>query len=62
MSFIENVKIYGIEESFKASKYPMSTHTNDCSTEKTKTITKLAQSPKGSGHDNFLKGIIVQSV
>lgn len=57
---IQNVKVYGIEDSFKASKYPMSVDTDQCTDEFTSTIKKLAASSAGSGHDQFLTGIIVQ--
>ena len=57
---IRNVSIYGLEDSFKASKYPMSVDTEQCTPEITPTIRKLAKSPAGSGHDQFLTGIIVQ--
>ena len=57
---IRNVSIYGLEDSFKASKYPMSVDTEQCTPEITPTVRKLAKSPAGSGHDQFLTGIIVQ--
>ena len=57
---ISNVQVYGLEESIKRSKYPMSTDTSTCTTEPTKTTQSLGQSPVGSGHDNWLNGIIVQ--
>lgn len=57
---ISNVKVYGLNESIKRSKYPMSIDTSTCTSEVTKTIFNLAQSPVGSGHDNWLNGIIVQ--
>lgn len=57
---LSNIKIYGIEDSIKASKYPMSVDVAECSTEITDTIKKLAGSNIGSGHDNFLNGIIAQ--
>ena len=57
---ISNVQVYGLEESIKRSKYPMSIDTSTCTSEVTKTIFNLAQSPVGSGHDNWLNGIIVQ--
>ncbi|WP_460284781.1 hypothetical protein [Clostridium botulinum] len=56
---IENVKIYDLEESIAASKYPMSTDTEKCKSNITDTVIKLAQSNKGEGHDNFLQGILV---
>lgn len=57
---VERVEIYGIEESVKASKYPMSVNVDKCTNEITDTTIKLATAEKGSGHDNFLNGIIVQ--
>ena len=57
---VNNVKVYGLEESVKASKYPMSVDVESCTDEITETVTKLATSEKGSGHDNFLNGLIVQ--
>lgn len=57
---IKNVQVYGIADSFKASKYPMATNIDDCSYMYTDRIKKLASAPIGSGHDNFLNGIIVQ--
>lgn len=57
---ISNVRVYGLEASIKRSKYPMSIDTSTCTSEVTKTIFNLAQSPVGSGHDNWLNGIIVQ--
>ena len=57
---ISNVKVYGLNESIKRSRYPMAVDTDSCSSEPTITTYKLAQSPVGSGHDNWLNGIIVQ--
>ena len=57
---ISNVQVYGLEESIKRSKYPMSTDTNACTTEATKTTYSLGRASVGSGHDNWLNGVIVQ--
>ncbi len=57
---VNNVKVYGFDESIKASKYPMSVYVDACTDEITETVRKLATAEKGSGHDNFLNGIIVQ--
>lgn len=57
---INNVNVYGLENSFRVSKFPMSTDIGKCTSEYTKTIKKLGQAARGSGHDNFLKGIVVQ--
>ena len=60
MQVVKNWRVYGLEASFKASKYPMSVDTESLTTEYTKTIEKLARSRKGEGHDNFLCGVVVQ--
>ena len=57
---IENVNVYGIMNAVRCSKFPMATDTNACNTEITGTTSKLAQCATGTGHDNFLNGIIVQ--
>lgn len=63
---INNVKVYGLEESILASGYPMMTEPYDCmddvcGTEKDlKRAEKLGNAKAGSGHDCFLKGIVVQ--
>lgn len=57
---IENAKIYGINESVKASKYPMSIDVSVCNENITDTVKKLGGCEIGSGHDQFLTGIIVQ--
>lgn len=60
MKQIDNVEVYGFWESIKASKYPMATDTNKCTKDITKTVRSLGSVPTGTGHDNFLKGIVVQ--
>ena len=57
---IENTEVYGLENAIKVSKYPMAIYTEDCSSEVTNTIKKLGSCDIGTGHDNFLNGIIVQ--
>ena len=57
---VSDVKIYGLEESIKASKYPMSVDISALDSEITPGIKKLAQCEKGTGHDNWLNGIVVQ--
>lgn len=59
MSGIANVKVYDMEESIRASKYPMSTDTELCNCEITDRTESLAAAPRGSGHDCFLKGVLV---
>jgi len=60
MKLIDNVKIYGLSESIKASKYPMSVDNSKLTDEITPTVAKLFNAKQGSGHDNALKGIVVQ--
>ena len=62
---IKNVQVYGLEKSFKVSGYPMSIGDPDDIPEQSmedmlKRAKTLGSAISGSGHDNFLKGIIVQ--
>ena len=57
---VSNAVVYGIADSVRASKYPMSTDTKDCNGQVTETVRKLASAAPGSGHDQFLTGIVVQ--
>lgn len=57
---VENVKVYGLEESIRRAKFPMSVDVNSLNEEITPGIMALGTSPCGSGHDQFLTGIIVQ--
>lgn len=56
---VENVKVYDLEESIKASKYPMAVSTDNCNSDITETVKRLASSPMGEGHNQFLTGIRV---
>ncbi len=53
---LENIKVYDLEECFKASKYPMAVDTSAVNGDITERIIKLAQSGKGEGHDQFMTG------
>lgn len=53
---VENVCLYDVKESIKASKYPMSVDINKLNDDVTKTVKKLASTDVGSGDDNFLNG------
>ena len=57
---VSNVKVYGLEDSIKRAKYPMSTDINKLNTELTKGIKSLSNSGRGEGHDQWLTGVIVQ--
>ena len=60
MDTIKNVQIYGLEERIRASKFPMAVDTDKCTSEITERTISLGSVATGTGHDNFLKGIIVQ--
>lgn len=57
---IDNVSVYGLEYSVKCSKYPMSVTPNECNNTITNTVNKLAKTDAGTGHNNFLKGVVVE--
>lgn len=60
MNVVSNVEIMGLASSVKASHYPMATDTERCSAEVTERTMALATCQTGSGHDQFLTGIVVQ--
>lgn len=60
MPKIDNIKVYGLKDAIGASKFPMSINVAACDDELTERVKSLGHAPIGSGHDNFLKGIIVQ--
>lgn len=57
---ISDVKVFGIEDSVKASKFPMAVNVDDCTSEITRRTRVLGNCVTGTGHDNFLNGIVVQ--
>ena len=57
---IENVQVYGLEESIRRAKFPMSVDVDSLNHDVTQGIITLGKSSVGSGHDNFLNGIVVQ--
>lgn len=56
---ITNYNVYNLENAIKASKYPMANDTTSKDSEVTKTVRKLGRAKRGSGHDNYLHGILV---
>jgi len=56
---IRNVYIYDLEDSIRASKFPMSTNPDDETAYFSNRQYKLAECAPGTGHDNFLHGIRV---
>lgn len=57
---VSNVKVFGLEDSVRGAKYPMATDLNKVTDEITPRTKILANAKAGSGHDNFLNGVIVQ--
>ena len=57
---VNNVQVYGLEESIRRAKFPMSTAPDRLNEDLTEGIKKLAQSEPGAGHDQWLTGVIVQ--
>lgn len=60
MKTISNVNLYGYWDSVLASKYPKAVNTTEVNAALTDTVKNLAKAQIGSGHDNFLNGVVVQ--
>jgi hypothetical protein len=57
---VSNVHVYGLDNAVRGSKFPMAVNVDDVNSDITKTTGKLASCKMGTGHDQFLTGIIVQ--
>ena len=57
---VRNTKVYGLVESIIRAKYPMSVDISTLNSDVTKGVLALAQCEKGTGHDNWLNGVLVQ--
>lgn len=55
-----NVRVYGLENSIRVAKFPMTVDIDKVTDETTKTTNNLALEPPGTAHNNFLCGIVVQ--
>ena len=60
MPNVSNVRVYGLDDAIRAAKYPKAVELDGLTAELTKGIKACSTCPTGTGHDNFLKGIIVQ--
>lgn len=60
MPEISNVEVTGLERAIKTAKYPKAVDIDNLNSDLTKGIKACANCDTGEGHDNFLKGIIVQ--
>lgn len=56
---VKKVRVHDLDESIVASKYPMATDIDSLTDEITSTVEALGSSKSGSGHDQFLTGILV---
>ena len=57
---MDNVYIFGLDNAVRGSKFPMAVDVNAVNTDITKTTKNLASVNAGTGHDQFLTGIIAQ--
>ena len=57
---VSDVEIFGLDGAVKGAKYSYAIDQRTVDATITPTTVKLAQSAIGSGHDNFLNGVIVQ--
>ena len=60
MPKIDNVEVCGIERAIRTAKYPKAVNLDSLNYTLTPGIKACANCKTGEGHDNFLKGIVVQ--
>ena len=60
MSKITNTEVYGLERAIKTAKYPKAVDIDKLDSDLTPGIKACLTCPTGEGHDNALKGILVQ--
>ena len=60
MPKIENVEVYGLDRAIRTAKYPMAADISNLNSDLTPGINACMNCRTGEGHDNALKGIIVQ--
>ena len=60
MPNISNVEVHGLKRAICTAKYPKAIDIRNLTDELTKGIKACANCNTGEGHDNFLKGIVVQ--
>ncbi len=57
---VKNIRVHGLGDSIRRAKYPMSVSPDELNGDLTPGIRKLAESAPGSGHDQWLTGVVVQ--
>ena len=60
MPKITNTEVYGLERAIRTAKYPKAVDIDRLNADLTPGIKACLTCPTGEGHDNALKGIIVQ--
>lgn len=60
MPSVSNVQVYGLDEAIRAAKYPKAVELDGLTADLTDGIKACSTCPTGTGHDQFLTGIIVQ--
>lgn len=57
---VKNIRVHGLGDSVRRAKFPMSVSPEDMNGDLTPGIRNLAESAAGSGHDQWLTGVVVQ--
>ena len=57
---VENVKVYGLENAIRVSKFPMAVNTETLTSEITSNTKAMGSCERGTGHDQYTTGIVVQ--
>lgn len=57
---VSNARVYGLDESIRRAKFSMATDVNQLSEKLTQGIAAVARCDNGSGHDQWLTGVVVQ--
>lgn len=57
---MSNIQVYGLENAIRVSKYPMLPNIEDATEDIVPRTCKLGSCKTGTGHDQFLTGIVVQ--
>lgn len=60
LEVVKNAVVYGLNKSIQVSKYPMSINTDSCDDVVTDGVNARGKTSAGTGHNNFLLGIVVQ--
>lgn len=58
-SVVENARVYNLAEAVRCSKFPMAIDVDKCTSEIVNRTIGLGNAKQGSGHDSYLKSILV---